>query len=115
MLLSEKTGADPGILKRGGTLSRPRCSVDKNYFNFQMVQNAKITLETISFLQNISITIFKFSPFFIYNESLPMKSYQFFKITTRFDKRKNTSAAVSRKTKTAKSWTLLYHRLFPLI
>ena len=37
-------------------------------------KKAEITLETISVWQNISISIFKFSPF------LSIKSYQFFKI-----------------------------------
>ena len=37
-------------------------------------KKAEITLETISFWQNISISIFKFSPF------SSIKSYQFFKI-----------------------------------
>ena len=41
---------------------------------------AKITLETVSFWRNTSISIFKFSPILIYNESLPIKSYQFLKI-----------------------------------
>ena len=46
---------------------------------------------------------------FIYNESLPIKSYQFLKIYKRFEKkkkkkkRKNTHAAVNEKRKTEKS------------
>ena len=49
----------------------------------------------------------------MYNESLPMKSYQFFKILKRLDKEreKNTHAAVNEKRKTEKSWTLFYNRL----
>ena len=40
----------------------------------------------------------------MYNESLPMKSYQFFKICKRFDKEreKNTYAVVNDKRKTEK-------------
>ena len=45
-------------------------------------------LETISFWQNNSISIFKFSPY-ICNERLPMKSYQFFKIYKHSDKEKD--------------------------
>ena len=41
--------------------------------------------ETISFWQNISVNVFKFSVF-INNESLPLKSYQFFRIYKSFDK-----------------------------
>ena len=47
---------------------------------FRWSKKAKITLETKSFWRNISISIFKFSPF------LSMKFYQFFKIDKRFDK-----------------------------
>ena len=39
-------------------------------------------LETIRFWQNISISIFRFSPFLL------IKSYQFFKMSQRFDKGK---------------------------
>ena len=46
----------------------------------------KITLESIIFWRNISISIFKFPPIFIYNESLAMKSYKFFKTCKRFGK-----------------------------
>ena len=63
----------------------------KKIFGFQWSKMAKITLETISFGQNISI--FKFSKkhlqifsIFIYKENLPTKSYQFSKICKHFDK-----------------------------
>ena len=46
----------------------------KKILGFRWSKKADITLETISFWQNISISIFKFSPF------LSIKSYQFFKI-----------------------------------
>ena len=46
----------------------------KKMLGFRWSKKAEITLETISFWQNISISIFKFSPF------LSIKSYQFFKI-----------------------------------
>ena len=52
-------GEDPQILKRGGALCRPK----KKILRFRWSKKAKITLETISFWQNISISIFKFSPF----------------------------------------------------
>ena len=58
---------------------------------------AEITLETISFWQNISISIFKFSLF------LSIKSYQFFKIYERVDKYSRT--VVNEKRKTERSWT----------
>ena len=51
---------------------------------------------------------FQIISIFIYNESLPMKSYQFFKICKCFDKeRKNTFAAVNEKRKTEKKLDLV--------
>ena len=67
----QNTGAGPEILKSGGALCRPPCLAD---------EKAKITLETISFWQNIYIGILSFSPFlYTMKASSPMKSYQFFK------------------------------------
>ena len=60
----------------------------KKILDFEWPKKAletKIALKTIRFWQNISISIFKFSPL-LYNESLPIKSYQFLKICKRFDK-----------------------------
>ena len=45
----------------------------KKILGFRWSKKAEVTLETISFWQNISISIFKFSPF------LSIKSYQFTK------------------------------------
>ena len=58
----------------------------KKILSFRWSKKAKITLEATCFWQNISICILKFSSIFIYNGSLPMKSYQIFKISKRFDK-----------------------------
>ena len=44
-------------------------------------------LEIISFWRNISINILQIFSIFMYNKSLPMKSFQFFKIYKRFDKK----------------------------
>ena len=46
----------------------------KKNLGFRWSKKAEVTFETISFWQNISISIFKFFPF------LSIKSYQFFKI-----------------------------------
>ena len=46
----------------------------KKILGFRWSSKAEVTLETISFWENISINIFEFSPF------LSIKSYQFFKI-----------------------------------
>ena len=58
----------------------------KKILSFRWSKKVKITLEATCFWQNISICILKFSSIFIYNGSLPMKSYQIFKISKRFDK-----------------------------
>ena len=59
----KNTGADPEILKRGGTLCRPPWLADEDILGFWWSEKAKIKLETISFWQNISISILKFCPF----------------------------------------------------
>ena len=51
-------GADPEILKRGG----PLWVLGLKILGFRWSKKAEITLETISFWQNISISVFKFSP-----------------------------------------------------
>ena len=51
----------------------------------------------------------------MYNESLPMKSYQFFKIYERFYKKREKTVIQQsmRKEKTEKSWNFfLFNRLF---
>ena len=68
------TEAYTEILKRRGALCRPPWLAGKKYLGFREFKKAKISLETISFWQNISIIIFKFSSF------LSIKSYQFLKI-----------------------------------
>ena len=50
----QNTGARPEILKRGGALCWPPWLAG---------EKTKITLETISFWQNIYISILSFSPF----------------------------------------------------
>ena len=79
----------------------------KKKLGFRWSKKAKITLETIKFGQNISISIFEFSPF------LSIKSYQFFKIYYCVDKEieKNIHTVDNEKRKTEKSWALLYNSL----
>ena len=98
---------DPEILKReGGALyvGHHGCT-EKKMLGFRWSKKAKKTLKTISFLQNIYISIYKLSPF------LMIKSYQFFKHVDK-EREKNTHAVVNMKRKTGKSWTLFYNRLF---
>ena len=54
-------GAHPEILKKGGALCQPPWLTDEEMLGFRWSKKAKITLETISFWQNISISILKFS------------------------------------------------------
>ena len=56
-------GRDPEVLKRDSTLCRPPWLADEKISGVRWSKRAKIALETTSFWQNISISIFKFSPF----------------------------------------------------
>ena len=66
-------GADPEILKRGALYVGHGWPL-KKILGFRWSKKIEITLETISFWQNISISIFRFSQF------LSTKSYQIFQI-----------------------------------
>ena len=80
---------------------------------FRCSKKTKLTLKTIRFWRNISISIFKLSPF-LYNESLSMESYQFFKLYRRFDKerKKHSHSSQWEKKNWEKKWNLFYSRLF---
>ena len=72
-------------------------------------KKAKITLETIGFWQNISLSIFKFSPFIYTVKACQWNLINFSKFwkTPCLGKRKTTCSAVNEKRKNEKSWTLL--------
>ena len=74
----------------------------KKILGFRWCGKAKIALETIKFLVKYIYQYFQISSIFIYHESLPMKSYQFFKIYKPFSKKKekNTHTAFNEKRKT---------------
>ena len=61
--ISKNAGADPEILERGAALSWPPWLSVKKILGFRWPKKAEITLETVRVLQNIYISIFKFSPF----------------------------------------------------
>lgn len=65
-----------------------------------------------TYMKNISI--FKFSSFVYYDESLPMKSFQIFNIHQHFDKEreKETHTAVNDNRKIGKICTLFCNRYF---
>ena len=58
----------------------------KNILGFRWSEKAKITLETKAFGETF-LSVFSNFLHFMYNESLAMKSYQFFKIFKRFSKK----------------------------
>ena len=67
------TRADPEIFKREGAVCRPKWLVGEENFIFQMVQRGRNNVRNYkSFWQDISISIFKFSPFLL------IESYHFF-------------------------------------
>ena len=78
----EDPGADPEILEREGgggggggcALCRQPWLAGEEILSFRWPEKAEIMLETISFWQNVSISIFKFSSFLL------IESHQFFKI-----------------------------------
>ena len=79
-------GAGPEILKRSGALCRPPWLADEENFRFQMVEKGQNHVRNYKFLAKYFYQHFQIFSIFICNKSLPMKSYQFFKIGKRFDK-----------------------------
>ena len=73
-------------MKKGGALCRLPWLVDEENFRFQIVQKRQNNVRNYKLLTKYFYQHFQIFSIFIYNESLPMKSYQFFKICKRFDK-----------------------------
>ena len=79
----------------------------KKILGLRWSKKAKITLQTKAFGETFQY--FQIFFIFIYNESLPVKSYQFFKIYKRFYKKeKNSHTAVNEQRKNERSCTLFY-------
>ena len=78
---SEKEGG-------GGDLCRPPLLTDEENLRFQMVWQGLSNVRNYKFLVKYLFQYIQNFSIFIYNESLPMKSYQFFKIYKRFYKKK---------------------------
>ena len=74
------SGADPEILKRGALYVSHHGWPTKKVLGFRWPKKAKITLETISFWQNIYISILKFSPFLYSMKAFRWNLFQFIKI-----------------------------------
>ena len=103
------SGADPGILKKGGAFYVGHYVwPTQKIIGYRWSQKPKITLETISFLRSISISIFKSSPFLYIMKGCWWSLTNFSKFTSALIKReKEQSAAVNEKRKTEKSWNIL--------
>ena len=70
-------------------------------------------VRNFKFLVKYFYKYFQIFPIFIYNENLPMKSYNFFQIYKRFDRKsEKTLIDKSMRKKTVKNWTFSYSRLF---
>ena len=98
-------GADREILKRGGGVCRSPWLADEEKFMFQMVYKRPNNVRNHKFLAKYFYHHFQIFSIFIYNESLPMKSYQFFKICKCFDKEREKHLCSSQWEK--KNWEKL--------
>ena len=74
----------------------------KKILGFRWSKKAKITLKTISFWQNISISLFKFSPFLYAMKACQWNLIRFFKIYKERDK--TLMQQSMRKEKVRKVW-----------
>ena len=81
----ESPGANPEILKRSGALCRPPQWSWKKILGFTWSKKAKNNVRNYKFLAKY-FQHFQIFSIFIYNESLQIKSYHFFKICKCFDK-----------------------------
>ena len=95
----------------------------KKVLDFRWSKNAKITLKTISFWRNISISVFRFSPVLHIIKTWWWNLINFSDFTNAFirkeknthtskRKEKNTHTAANENRKTGESWTLFYKSLF---
>ena len=74
-------------------------------------KKAKITLDIVSFLQNIYFSIFKSSPVLNMMDAWRWNLISFSKFTNVFI-RKEKNTAVNKKRKIEKNWTLFYNSCF---
>ena len=78
--------ADPEILKEAVLYVGHHGWPTKKILGFTWSKNSQNNVRNYKFLGKYFYQHFQIFSIFIYNESLPMKSYQFFKIYTSFDK-----------------------------
>ena len=100
------SGANPEILKRREAPCLPPWLADEENLGFRWSKKTKITLQTKSLAKHF----FQYFQIFIYNESLPTKSYQFFKIYKSFYKQRGKT--VIQQSMRKKNWKKLEFVLF---
>ena len=83
--------------------------VEEEIFRLQMVWKSQNNVRNYMFLAQYFYQHSQIFSIFIYHGSMPMKSYQFFKICKRFDKEREKT--VNEKKKTDNILTLFYNRL----
>ena len=104
---NQYSGTDPEILKTGGRSMSATIVGRQRKFEVYMVLKIKITLETITSWWKISLSIF------MYNEGLPIKSYQFFNFTNVLIRKEKTLIHQSmRKEKLKKVGLCLFFNRF---
>ena len=93
-----RSGVDSENLKRSGALCQPPWLTNEENFSSRWSIKAKVTLETISFWQNISISIFKFSPFLYTTKACQWISSIFQNLQTLWwGRRKNTQQSMKKE------------------
>ena len=107
-------GGSRDFEKGWGALYVGHWLADEKNFKFQMVWKGRNKVKSYKFLTKYFYQYFQILPFFTYNKSLMVKSYQLFRFYKRFykEREKTLQQQSMRIIKTEKSWTLLYYRLF---
>ena len=105
------SGVDSQVFKRGGALWRPPWLAEEQSFRLQMVWKGKSNARNHTFFANISIRIFKFSPFLCTMNACQWNLINFSKFANAFitkEKKHLWSGQWEKKI----CWTLFYNRLF---
>ena len=93
------SGMDPKILKRGGALCWSLWLAEEDNFRFQMIYKGQNNVTNYKFFAKYLYHHFQIFSIFKYNESLPMKFYQIFKMCKCFDKEREKSLCNSQSEK----------------
>ena len=105
------SGADPEIFKGWHSMSATMVGRRRNFQYSDGLKRPKLC-QKHKFLAKYFYQHFQIFPIFIYNESLPMKPYKFFKICKCFDKeREKKLTQQSMRTEESESY-MFYNMLF---